>query len=125
MQYQLKDKDPTTLLIAQEMTVKIDQNMQSSVKSNSHGYTRVLIPPKQQEIRAKDSTNHMQETSDKKMKEMNDRMEALQANYVNQLKDMQNRVINIERARTSQNNFPPKEIGFRRKPRKIKAPLIN
>ena len=73
-------------------------------KSNIPGYTRALIHPKQQEIKAKDSTSHMQETYDKKIKEMNDRMEALQADYAK----MQNRVINVERDRTSQNNFPPK-----------------
>ena len=86
------------------MAIKIDKDMQSSGKSNIPGYTRALIPPKQQEIRAKDSTSHMQETYDKKIKEMNDRMEAMQADYAK----MQNRVINVERARTSQNNFPPK-----------------
>ena len=43
----------------------------------------------------------MQETYDKKMKEMNDRMEALQADYTNQLKNMQNWVINMERAQIS------------------------
>ena len=74
MQYQLIDKDPTTLLIAQEMPVNIYWNMQYFGKSNILGYIRALIPPKQQEIRAKDSTNHMQETYDKKMKEMNDKM---------------------------------------------------
>ena len=97
------------------MAIKIDKNMQSSGKSNIHGYTRPLIPPKQQHIRAKDSTNHMQETYDKKMKKMNDRMEALQADYANQLKKMQNRVINMERAQTSQNNFPPKGHWVQRK----------
>ena len=91
MQYQLRDKDPTTLLIAQEMVVKIDRNMQSSGKSNIPGYTRALIPPKQQEIRAEGYT---QDTYDKKMKEMNDRMEALQVDYAK----MKNRVINMERA---------------------------
>ena len=89
MQYQLRDKDPTTFLIAQEMAVKIDRNMQSSGKSNIPGYTRALIHPKQQEIKAKDSTSHMQETYDKKIKEMNDRMHALKVDYAK----MQNQVI--------------------------------
>ena len=53
--------------------------METSGKSNIPGYTRALIPPRQQEIKAKDPTNHMQEAYDKKMKEMNDRMEALWA----------------------------------------------
>ena len=62
MQYQLRDKDPTTLQMAREMAIKTDRNMQSSGKSNIPKYTRALMPPKQHEIRAKDSTNHMQET---------------------------------------------------------------
>ena len=93
---------------AQELAIKIDQNMQALGKSNIPGYTRALIPPKQQEIKAKDPMNHMQEAYDKKMKDMNDMMEALQAVYANQLKNMQNQVINMERAQTSQKNFPPK-----------------
>ena len=104
--------------MAQEMAIKIDRNMQSSGKSNIPRYTRVLIPPKQQEIKAKDSTSHMQETYDKKMKEMNDRIEALQADYVK----MQNRVINMERARTSQNNFPPKGNWVHKKAPQNKRP---
>ena len=108
LRYQLRDKEPSDLKKAQELAVKIDQNMQALGKSNIPGYTRALIPPKQQEIKAEDPTNHMQEAYDKKMKEMNDRMEALQADYANQLKKMQNQVINMERAQTSQNNFPPK-----------------
>ena len=80
--------------------------MQALGKSNIPGYIRALIPPKQQEIKAKDP---MQEAYDKKMKEMNDRMEALEADYANQLKNMQNQVINMERAQTNQKNFPSKE----------------
>ena len=34
------------------------------------------------------------------MKDMNDRMEALQVDYANQLRNMQSRVINMERAQT-------------------------
>ena len=63
----------------------------------------------------------MQENYDKKIKEMNDRMEALQVDYGK----MQNRVINVERDRTSQNNFPPKGNWVQKKPRKIEGPLIN
>ena len=118
MQYQLKDKDSNTLLISQEMAVKTDRNMQFSGKSNIPRYTRAIIPPKQQEIRIKDSTSHMQETYDKKWKEMNDRMEALQADYAK----MQNRVINVERARTSQNNFPPKGNWVQKKALQDKRP---
>ena len=34
IQYQIRDKEPTTLLQAQNLTVKIDKNMQSSGESN-------------------------------------------------------------------------------------------
>ena len=105
LRYQLRDKEPVDLKKAQELVVKVYQNMQASRKSNIPGYTRALIPPKKQEIKAKDPMNHMQEAYDKKMKEMNDRMEALQADYANQLKNIQNRVINMERAQTSQKIF--------------------
>ena len=49
---------------------------------------------------------------------MNDRMEALQANYAK----MQNRGINVERARTSQNNFPPKGNWVPNKPLQDRRP---
>ena len=77
LRYQLRDKEPSDLKKAQELAIKIDQNMQALGKSNIPGYTRALIPPKQQEIKAKDPMNHMQEAYDKKMKDMNEGMEAL------------------------------------------------
>ena len=56
------------------------------------------------------------------MKEMNDMMEALQANYANEIKTMQNRVINMERAQTSQKNFPPKGNWVQKKAPQYKRP---
>ena len=64
----------------------------------------------------------MHETYDKNMKEMNDRMEALQANYANKLRDMQNWVINVERTQTSQKNFPPKGNWVQKKASQDKIP---
>ena len=64
----------------------------------------------------------MQEAYDKKMKEMNDRMEALQANYTNQLKNMQNWVINMERAQTNQKDFPHKGNWVQKKAPQEKRP---
>ena len=42
MQYQIRDKEPTTLVQAQEMAIKIGLNMQSSGESNLHGYLLYL-----------------------------------------------------------------------------------
>ena len=40
LRYQLRDKEPTDLKIAQELAEKIEKNMQSLSKSNIPGYTR-------------------------------------------------------------------------------------
>ena len=53
---------------------------------------------------------------------MKDRMEALQADYANQLKNMQNWVINMERAQTSLKNFPPKGNWVQKKAPQDKRP---
>ena len=38
IQYQIRDKEPATLLLAQGLAIKIDKNMQSSGESNIQGY---------------------------------------------------------------------------------------
>ena len=90
LRYQLRDKEPGDLKKDQELVVKIDQNMQALGKSNIPGYIRALIPPKQQETKAKDPMNQMQEAYDKNIKDMNEKMGALQTDYANQMKNMQN-----------------------------------
>ena len=40
IQYQIRDKEPTTLLQSQNLYIKIDKNMQSSGESNLQGYSR-------------------------------------------------------------------------------------
>jgi len=40
MRYQLRDKEPTNLKIAQDTTIKIDKNTKASGKSNLPGFTR-------------------------------------------------------------------------------------
>ena len=40
LRYQLRDKEPANLKIAQELAKKIEKNMQSSGKFNIPGYTR-------------------------------------------------------------------------------------
>ena len=60
MRYQLRDKEPTDLKIAQALAIKIDANMQASGKSNQHGFTREKA---KQESKGKES---MQEGYNKK-----------------------------------------------------------
>ena len=46
IQYQIRDKEPTTLLQAHNLAIKIDKNMQSLEESNIHGYSRSSTPLK-------------------------------------------------------------------------------
>ena len=50
----------------------------------------------------------MQEAYDNNIKELNEKMEAMEATYTNQLKNMQNRVVTMERSNSNQENFQPK-----------------
>ena len=49
----------------------------------------------------------MQEAYYKKIKELNEKMEAMEATYTNQLKNMQNRVVTIEISHSNQKHFIP------------------
>ena len=75
------------------MAIKIDLNMQSLGKSNVPRFTRALIKPHE----SKDKTpSH--DAHEKKIRDLTEKMEAMEANYVDQLKLMQNRLINMEKA---------------------------
>ena len=103
MQYQIGDKEPTTLLEAQELAVKIDRNMQSSGESNLLGYSRSSTPLK--------SNEHKEEDSYKiQMMEMKERLERMEDKHLAQMKEMQNKVISMKRAKSqpAPRTFPPK-----------------
>ena len=55
MQNQIRDKEATTLLQAQELAVKIDRNMQSSGESNLPGYSRSSTLLRSNEHKEEDS----------------------------------------------------------------------
>jgi hypothetical protein len=75
MQYELRDKEPTTLLEAQTLATKIDKNMQSSGKSNLPGYSRAQTPLKTAEPKDKDPLAALKDSYKKKMMDMCERME--------------------------------------------------
>ena len=81
MQYQIRDKEPTTLLNAQELTVKIDRNMQSSGESNLPSYSRSSTPLKSIEQKEEDSYN-------KNMMDMKERLERMEDKHLSQMKEM-------------------------------------
>ena len=79
MQYQIRDKEPTTLLQAQELAVKIDRNMQSSKESNLPSYSRTSTPLKSTEQKEEDSYK-------KKMMEMKETLERMKDKNLSQTK---------------------------------------
>ena len=74
MQYQIRDKEPTNLLQAQEMAIKIDLNMQSSGESNLHGYPRSSTSLKINEPKDKDPLSAMKDAYEKQMLEIKKEM---------------------------------------------------
>ena len=82
MRYQLIDKEPADLKADQALAIKIDPNMQASSKSNLSGFTRGLV---KQESKGKEP---MKKAYDKNIKDLNEKMESMEATYTNQLKNM-------------------------------------
>ena len=109
MQYQIRDKEPTTLLNAQEMAVKIDRNMQSSGESNLPGYSKSSTLLKSNEHEEEDSYR-------KQMMEIKERLGRMEDKHLAQMKEMQNKVISMERAQSQPvpRTFPPK-VNWQRK----------
>ena len=70
IQYQIRDKEPTTLLQAQNLAIKIDKNMQSSGESNLQGYSTSSTPLKINEPKDKDPLAAMKDAYEKQMIEM-------------------------------------------------------
>ena len=118
MQYQIRDKEPAHLLQAQEMAIKIDLNMQSSSESNLHCYSRSSTPLKISEPKDKDPLSAMKDAYEKQMIEMKKNMEETEQKHLAQLKEIQNRVITMERTQTqpAPRTFPAKPTWQRKAP---------
>jgi hypothetical protein len=95
--YELRDKKPTSLANAQNMAIKIERNMQASQKSNIHGFTRGSSS-KQVEPKEKSESKTFAKDSFKELDEM---IKTMELNHATQMNAMQNRLIAMER---SQNN---------------------
>jgi hypothetical protein len=69
MCYQLRDKEPTNLKIAQKTAIKVDKNIQSSGRSNLLGFTRACTS-KQQETKNKAASLDNKESPTNSLKEL-------------------------------------------------------
>ena len=79
IQYQIRDKEPATLLQAQNLAIKIDKNMQSSGESNIQGYSRSSTPLKTIEPKAKEPSN---EAYDKKLMGLREKMKDMERKHL-------------------------------------------
>ena len=115
IQYQIRDKESTTLLQAQNLAIKIDKNMQSLGESNIQGYSRSSTSLKTVEPKGKEPSN---ETYEKKLMDLTEKMQDMERKYLAQIKEVQNRVITVERTQPPPppRTFPAKPIWQRRNP---------
>jgi hypothetical protein len=109
MRYQLRDKDPQTLVDAQNYAVRIDKNMQDARKSNIPGFTRGTSSQHYEEKKKKVEN---QGSSNEGIKELTQLIKQMELNHANQIKQMeisqvnqmnamQNRLIAMEKGQAS------------------------
>jgi hypothetical protein len=105
MRYRLRDKEPTNLKSDQETTIKMDKNMQASVKSNLPGFTRGGSS-RQSESKEKAAAPDNKDPTYEPLKAITKMVKRMEATHATQLRALQNRLIAMER---SQNNrFQPR-----------------
>ena len=121
IQYQIRDKEPTTLLQAQNLAIKIDKNMHSSGESNIQGYSRSSTPLKTVEPKGKESSN---EAYEKKLMDLTEKMQDMERKHLAQIKEVQNRVITVERTQPlpPPRTFPAKQTWQRKNPNHEQRP---
>ena len=117
MQYQIRDKEPTTLLQAQELAVKIDRNMQSSGESNRPGYSRSSTSLKSTEHKEEDPYKNQLMEIKERLEKMEGKqgkhlaqIERMEDKHLAQMKEIHNKVISTERAQSQPvpRTFSPK-----------------
>ena len=82
--YELKDKEPTSLASAQSMAIKIERNVQASGKSNILGFTRGSTS---KHSKPKEKTESKVSSSDP-FKELVEMIKAMEMNHATQMNAM-------------------------------------
>jgi hypothetical protein len=113
MRYQLRDKDPQSLVDAQKYAVRIDKNMQDARKSNIPGFTRGSSS-KSNEEKKKKVEGH--ESSNDGIKDLTQLIKQMEVNHANQINALQNRLITIERSQHNRSHHKPNEKWPKRPP---------
>jgi hypothetical protein len=84
MRYQLGDKEPINLKIAQETAIKIDKNMKASGKSNLSGFTRGSSS-RQLESKEKAASLHNKDPTYDPLKAITEMVKRMEATHATQL----------------------------------------
>jgi hypothetical protein len=82
MRYQLRDKDPQTLVEAQNYAVRIEKNMQDARKSNIPGFSRGTSSQPYEEKKKKIEN---QGSSNDGIKELTQLIKQMEINHANQI----------------------------------------
>jgi hypothetical protein len=105
MRYQIRDKEPTNLKVAQDIAIKIEKNMQASGKSNLPSFTWGSSSG-QTKGKEKATTPDNKDPNFNPLKVITEMVKIMEANHATQLSALQNRLIDME---ISQNNiFQPR-----------------
>ena len=116
--YELRDKDPTTLASAQSMAIKIERNMQASGKSILPGFTR---GSSSKHSETKDKTDSKASAKDP-LKELTEMIKTMELNHAAQLNAMQNRLIAMERSQNNRFQSKPNKDWQRKGPQDQRPP---
>jgi len=107
MIYQLRDKEPTNLKVAQETTNNIDKSMKASGKSNLHGFTRGSSS-RQSDSKEKALVPDNKDPSYDPLKSIAEMVKIMEATHATQLSALHNRLIAMERSQNRNNRFQPR-----------------
>jgi hypothetical protein len=126
MRYALRDKDPQTLEAAQNIAIRVEQNLLEARKSNIPGFTRGSSSKVNDE---KKKEPRGQESSSDGIKELTQLIKQMEINHANQAKEhasqmnaMQNRLIAMERGQASRPPHRPNDKWPRRPPQNDQRP---
>jgi hypothetical protein len=126
MRYALRDKDPQTLEAAQNIAIRVEQNLLEARKSNIPGFTRGSSSKVNDE---KKKEPRGQESSSDGIKELTQLIKQMEINHANQAKEhasqmnaMQNRLIAMERSQASRPPHRPNDKWPRRPPQNDQRP---
>jgi len=120
IRYKLRDKEPSNLKEAQKLAIKIEKNMQVSGKSNLPGFTRGASS---KSYKGKMRSKNQESTSDS-VKELMELIKKMKIDHANQMNDMQNRLIAMERAQARGFHHKPNNGWQKRVPPQEQKPPI-